>query len=40
MCISPGMTIDDATVAAHDFTVNAASGVPLVMLQLAKVREK
>jgi polygalacturonase len=35
-----GMTISDATVAAHDFTVNAASGVPLIMLERAKVREK
>jgi polygalacturonase len=35
-----GMTISDATVAAHDFTVNPASGVPLIMLERAKVTEK
>jgi polygalacturonase len=35
-----GMTISDATVAAHDFTVKAASGGPLIMLERAKVTEK
>ena len=35
-----GMTISNATVAAHDFTVHAASGAPLIMLERAQVKEK
>jgi hypothetical protein len=35
-----GMTISNATVAAHDFTVNAASGAPLIMLERAQVKDK
>jgi polygalacturonase len=35
-----GMTICNATVAAHDFTVHAASGAPLIMLERAQVTEK
>jgi hypothetical protein len=34
------MTISNATVAAHDFTVHAASGAPLIMLERAQVKEK
>jgi polygalacturonase len=35
-----GMTISDATVTAHDFAVKVPSGVPLIMLEHAKVQEK
>jgi polygalacturonase len=35
-----GMTISDATVTAHDFTVKAAVGAPLIMLERANVRQK
>jgi polygalacturonase len=35
-----GMTISNATVTAHDFAVKVPSGVPLIMLQHAKVPEK
>jgi hypothetical protein len=35
-----GMTISNATVAAHDFTVHAATGAPLIMLERAQVKEK
>jgi polygalacturonase len=34
-----GMTISNATVAAHDFAVKAASGAPFVMLEHASVRQ-
>jgi hypothetical protein len=35
-----GMTISNATVAAHDFTVHAASGASLITLERAQVKEK
>jgi len=35
-----GMTISDATVTAHDFTVKAESGDPIILLENAKVNQK
>jgi polygalacturonase len=35
-----GMTISNATVTAHDFAVQVASGDPLIMLERAKVEQK
>jgi hypothetical protein len=32
--------MSDATVTAHDFTVKAAGGAPLIMLERANVRQK
>jgi polygalacturonase len=35
-----GMTVSDATVAAHDFAIAAAEGKPITLLENAKVNEK
>jgi polygalacturonase len=35
-----GMTISDATVTAHDFTVTAGEGDPFTMLENAKIVKK
>ena len=35
-----GMTISNATVTAHAFTVKAANGTPVIMLEHAKVQDK
>jgi hypothetical protein len=32
-----GMTISNATVSAHDFSVLAATGLPIMLLENAKV---
>ena len=35
-----GMTISNSTVSTHDFTVKSASGVPMIMLEHARVQDK
>ncbi|HTV53850.1 MAG TPA: glycoside hydrolase family 28 protein, partial [Terriglobia bacterium] len=35
-----GMTISDATVTAHDFTVKVAKGKPFTMVENAKIVKK
>jgi hypothetical protein len=35
-----GMTVSDATVTAHDFTVTAAAGDPCILLENAHINRK